>query len=256
MDFLQSLVVDVGECIYCGAREGVLSDEHVVPYALKGTWILKHASCESCRKITSLFERRVLRGPYLLARTVLKLPTRHKKQRPKTFTVETKKGDAVVTHELGTGQFPATVFFLQFAPPACTSQASSQSGINCSGAYLYQLSGPTLDEFAKQNLADAVLVRHEIKPVDFARMIAKIAYGFCVFKYGSVLREKSFVLPAILGQENDIGRWVGCDGERHLSSSNTLHVVETAENNGLILARVKLFSFLDSPEYLVVVGRL
>ena len=35
----------VGECIYCGARAG-LSDEHIVPYALGGTFFLPLASCQ------------------------------------------------------------------------------------------------------------------------------------------------------------------------------------------------------------------
>lgn len=46
----------VGYCIYCGSKEGTLSAEHIVAYALGGKWILPRASCEECGKMTSKTE--------------------------------------------------------------------------------------------------------------------------------------------------------------------------------------------------------
>jgi 5-methylcytosine-specific restriction endonuclease McrA len=35
----------IGVCIYCRDAASDLSDEHIVPYALNGNWILPKASC-------------------------------------------------------------------------------------------------------------------------------------------------------------------------------------------------------------------
>jgi 5-methylcytosine-specific restriction endonuclease McrA len=43
----------VGRCIYCGRSDVALTDEHVIPLALDGLWLLKDASCEACNAITT-----------------------------------------------------------------------------------------------------------------------------------------------------------------------------------------------------------
>ena len=67
--------------------------------------------------------------------------------------------------------------------------------------------------------------------------------------------KEGYVLPAILGESNDVGRWVGCDGREQITGPNYLHGVRTAVVNGDILARVRLFAQFGAPEYLVLVGK-
>jgi len=64
----QEIVAEIGECVYCGAKEN-LANEHIVPLALGGNLVLQNASCRSCAKITGKFEQRVLRGFMMDART-------------------------------------------------------------------------------------------------------------------------------------------------------------------------------------------
>jgi len=76
-------------CIYCGAKEN-LSDEHIIPKALGGRWILPQASCSGCSAITSAFEgvcARPILGPL---RLYYGFPTRRKKSRPKTMPLKVK----------------------------------------------------------------------------------------------------------------------------------------------------------------------
>jgi len=42
-----------GKCIYCGASDVKLSDEHIVPLAFGGQHVIQEASCSDCAKITS-----------------------------------------------------------------------------------------------------------------------------------------------------------------------------------------------------------
>ena len=74
---------EVGRCIYCGASEGKLSDEHVTPFGLNGRLVLLKASCEKCARITSSVERRILRGMLFAARAELGTRSRGSSRRAK-----------------------------------------------------------------------------------------------------------------------------------------------------------------------------
>ncbi len=71
-----------GRCIYCGATEGRLSDEHIIPCSLGGLLVIEKASCLACAKITCNFEGAVARSLSGNFRMRYKLPTRRPKQRP------------------------------------------------------------------------------------------------------------------------------------------------------------------------------
>jgi hypothetical protein len=88
--FLMRRYEPIGTCIYCGAVED-LRDEHIIPKALNGGWILPKASCRSCEAITSKFEMKVLRGPLWLPRRALNLQTRHRDRQPESFPVSQSK---------------------------------------------------------------------------------------------------------------------------------------------------------------------
>lgn len=52
----------MNRCIYCGATDSPLTDEHILPDGLGGTHELLQASCEACAKlINKEFESWVLR---------------------------------------------------------------------------------------------------------------------------------------------------------------------------------------------------
>jgi hypothetical protein len=91
----------------------------------------------------------------------------------------------------------------------------------------------------------------------YAQLVAKIGYGLAVERVGLGGIEQAFVIPGILGKSNDLGRWVGCDGQKALSSKKH-HLFATRFNitNGIITVRVKLFASADGTEYIVVVGRI
>ena len=72
-----------GACIYCGARDCRLADEHVVPYSLGGQRILEGASCDLCADITKKFEQDVARDMWAAPRNSYNAPSRRKKLREK-----------------------------------------------------------------------------------------------------------------------------------------------------------------------------
>ena len=88
--------------------------------------------------------------------------------------------------------------------------------------------------------------------------MAKVAYGFVVWQLGLEGIKSDYVLPAILGQKNDIGMWVGCDGDGDKISTAaeffeiSLNFIDTPKRD--ILVEIKLIGPLSTPNYLVVVG--
>jgi HNH endonuclease len=70
-----------GACIYCGATGVRLTNEHIVPFSLGGSHVIREASCLRCANTTKKFEQRVARDLWGDARTSYNAPTRRKRER-------------------------------------------------------------------------------------------------------------------------------------------------------------------------------
>ena len=119
----------VGSCVYCGSTDG-LSDEHVVPLGLGGTWKLLEASCPRCRDATSLLELRVLRQHFHALRTVTGMPTRRKGERPSRLRQDVTVAGERLSLSLSKDEHPAPILFQVFGPPAALLGATSTEGLS------------------------------------------------------------------------------------------------------------------------------
>lgn len=246
----------VGRCIYCGTSEVKLRNEHIVPYALNGKWQLLKASCPRCAEITSAFERDVCRTTLLVPRLLLGMRTRHKKRRPRTFPITILLDGKTHVIQVPPEQHYISMFLPIFVPPAYLSHAPYDMGIGLIGADL-RLRGLTFPELDAKYGKGKWRFRIEYgEVVAFARMIAKIGYGFAVPHVGGVDGfDEVYVLPAILGKKDDVGRWVGCVGGKPRNVERGLHAIWTSIVGNEVHAFVRLFMQFDAPEYVVVVGR-
>jgi hypothetical protein len=69
-----------GQCIFCGAKDVNLTDEHILPYFIGGSHIINDSGCKLFTKITSRFERDVAKGLWDDARNAYNAPSRRKKK--------------------------------------------------------------------------------------------------------------------------------------------------------------------------------
>jgi hypothetical protein len=76
------------QCIYCGRTDEPLTKEHIIPFSLGGTLVLRQASCIVHSKLTSKLEKVVSQQMYGIYRDVENVPTRHKER--KKFRVNGK----------------------------------------------------------------------------------------------------------------------------------------------------------------------
>jgi hypothetical protein len=247
-------VTRIGRCIYCGTTKGKLSEEHITPYGLSGLLVLLEASCELCAKITSALEAKILNGMFA-ARAALRTRTRRPKDRvaPHPMLVERQgqieRVDAVWQDHWKVIRLPI------FPLPASIDGRRYVSGIECTSMDVFEL-GERWEEIAKRHRADKVLPPG-YSAEEFARFVAKMAYGYAVERYGLKAFERVYVLPAILGESDDIGRWVGCPDRREfpVRQCNVSVGFKIIPQDDLVV-RIKMFPQFDGAEYVVVVGKV
>jgi hypothetical protein len=249
----------IGQCIYCGSTAD-LTDEHVVPYGLAGDrLILEKASCQSCARITSRLERDVLRGFMLRARTVVGLPTRRRKQRPKTFTLEAGDGHKMQTFALPVADYPAFLQLPRLVSPGFLTGRPYADGVSFDGCDILHF-GKDPSQVAKELDVRTIQVTDCVDVPAFARMLAKIGYAFAVFERGPFPLGEVPVLPLILGEVNKGSAWVGsAEYQTEMEKRGAPWVLGTYEGTRLdervVVARVKHFANAGAIGYEVVVRR-
>ena len=248
----------VGRCIYCKSSTPPLSDEHTVPYGFNGESVLQEASCKKCADSTSAFETHVLRDTLFAARAALGAKTRRRKKREEQRSMYVlRNGEEHKIHAPWQEHWkiiPLPVF----EPPAFLDGREYKGGVEARRMDITWV-GESPQEIAKLHNADDVLfkMRNPLRLAQsFAKLLAKIAYSSAVWHFGMAGVQEPFVVPAILGIRDDIGMWVGCDGQRIMGTTFNLWHTKFEIARGLILARIKLFAQADGTEYLVIVGQV
>ncbi len=247
----------VGRCIYCGDTSR-LSREHILPFGLSGTAELPDASCERCRKITGQIEQIVLRGPMWAVRVYRRLKSRTKhEEAPRTYALTVIRGGQEAVVSLPPDEYPILLPFPVFPSPAFIDPEGYRDGIRVKGITTISF-GTRPEEALKKLGADEVRISKDLKPVAFARMLAKIAYAWAAAEGQlDTLNGKSPVVPAILGETDDIGRWVGTLDRPSSSAAGALHelAIHQDTNRRMLIAEVRLFADSQAPSYGIILGR-
>jgi hypothetical protein len=251
----------VGACIYCGnTTTSKLSDEHIVPYALNGNWILQKATCEKCAYVTGqLIEQRVLRGELRHLRAALGFQTRRPSERPTLIRIQADGRDI----DVPINECPIMMHFITFPSPGILEGREPAPGINPIGNITISW-GPDPKQFAAQRGIKQLSGQSTLRPAEFGRMIAKIGYSWIIARFGLKSIAENFVNPVILGSSDRIGHLIGCvsvDVPKPLTANE--HVLQPvmykgggpSGDNSLLAVRVKLFADSSTPVYEVVIGR-
>lgn len=247
----------IGKCIYCGSTDN-LTREHIVPRGLGGPWLLLKASCKKCAKVTSGFERGVLGEFFILVRTKLGLPTYRPKNRPKTFPFLVTIGGKEKVLEVPVSDCPTLFMMPELEKPGYIRKDTQGKGMSVAGMSLHGKENEFREFKAKYNV-ESISYTRELR-TSFARVLAKIAYGMTVLQYGLDMIEETYVLPCIMDDKVDVGQWVGCEDPHKspalLPREQFLHRIDILIKKSEVGARIRLFANYQTPEYLVIVGRL
>lgn len=259
LDVLDNRQYDpVGHCIYCGAMNN-LQKEHILPFGLSGTATLPSSTCSKCATVTGEQERRVLRGFMYDLRIYLGLKSRSKyKNAPQEYPLTIIREGVQETVMLPLDEYPILLAFPVFSPPAFLNPSGYTNGIRIKSIETVSF-GPKPAEVLRNLGATSISQTQDQEPVSFARVIAKIAYALAAAK-GDIDKIKGdpLVLPAILGNTDDIGRWVGTLDYPRRVFDGQLHRIQIHEDcqKGLLIGDVQLFSNSPAPRYGVIIGIL
>ena len=255
----RGLFIKVNQCIYCGNEGPGLTDEHGIPLGLlpqgEPGLLLRNATCCSCAKLTSLFERSVLQRLWQPARAGLGLRSYRRRSRPKSYPLTIVRDSGAEDVFLPLDQYPATLQFIEYPPPAFLEGRSHNHGIMVNASRLIQVAGPPLRELAERFSASSFQFKSDFEGLTYERLLLKIAYCFVIAELGLGSLEETYILSSILGDSEEIGTWLGCDGETQLNSSG-FHCVSISVIGREIICRVRLFSRFPTPEYVIGIGKL
>jgi hypothetical protein len=252
----------VGSCIYCGSRDD-LTDEHIIPAALGGNYVLPQASCKECNKITSKFEREVLRGFMWEARVAANFPTRRPKERPDLLPLEIERDGKYETVQIAASDHPGFLDLPLLAPPGVLVARPPTRGVMIQG-HERLLFGKHPGEVLKQLGASAMQATFNWDVTAFAKLLAKIAYGMAVAELGVQPLEQIKVLPLIRGEADDASTWIGSEvfrlrieEKRPTHAAALMRVPDPGEKFAdLLCAQVKLFAPSGATGYRVVLRRM
>jgi hypothetical protein len=245
----------VGRCIYCGTTHGVLTDEHIIPLGLGGKHILPKASCsETCNPITGRFEGVVQRTIYGDFRMRQKLPTRHKKDRPKLRTIQTADG----AKQVPTDEFPAPMWVYHFG--ICGLLLNAPPTLDVSNGTVSTMTEHRLESYIAEHKWDARL-KMTYQPNEFRRMILKAGYGFAVAVLGYDGFHRTSI-PYIMKPGANLSYLVGQNTKIEPPVIDGWHVPQIYFRKSSVptlmhvVAEIRLFGSLPTPTYHAVVGQI
>jgi hypothetical protein len=246
----------IGRCIYCGTDADPLSDEHIIPSALNGEWVLNAASCQRCADVTSHIELRLLRGEFLPIRAKLALRTRRPKQRPSSYSFKYERAGQVWVVDLPIEKHPGAIALPVFGIPGhLDKECPDRTSLDTIRIALLR---PGKEEF--RGVSELLGAEHfTTKWPDeelFARFIGKIAYGFAVGCVGLNAIETAYILPAVMGVDAGIGTWVGCPVKYYNIDAEGFHAITLERVGNELRAYVRLFAQFGAPEYVAIIGTL
>jgi hypothetical protein len=252
MDFFASQNARrAGRCIYCGRSSGKLSREHVVPYGLNGPWVLLDASCAACARVTAQFERTVLQELWPMARHILGLQTRRKRDAKQPWPIVIERGDRQEEVLVAPDQCP-----LYLPSPRLRSLRDPSTSEDPDPMLEFRhIAGPTLQQTGSSHDAEFVGARLRYRPHDFRRLLAKV--GVCAVVYSLGLEPLAdSALPAAIVDEAStfdsiVGAWAGKPVNPSGGGLHEMRVKTTGRDLHVI---VRLFAQFGAPEYHVDLG--
>ena len=253
-------------CIYCDAAEH-LHDEHIIPFALGGRWILPGASCGECGKKTSAFEgtcARTILGPL---RMLYDIRSRRRKKRPKTLPLKVRKtlGADWTTVEVNREEYPFLILLPLLELPddltgnvTAGERGAKTKNIWTRGAFGQLGVRPHLETLAKRFNVAELMPTGEVDVPSFCLLLAKVAHSYATAKMG-VGNFEPF-LPQIIttGDLSNCVQFIGGILDQE-PETNNLHEVSFEREiapPGIVAVRIRLLACLGTPTYFVSAGRI
>lgn len=241
--------------MYCGSN-GKLEDEHVLPYGLCGNRaILPASSCRACAAITGATEAKVLRGNFRGLRERFSLPSRSK-ERPRKLPLFCVNDDESAKVMVDVEHYPVTLILPVFSGPRIASfpEMLGRDGLPWGQTIGWDF-GVLNSKYGIESFAS-----NSIDGWSFARMLAKIAHSDAAARIG-LENFEPLLTDLILRDDIEPSTLIGTFAKieepvgDHFTHQISCHEI-TAAGVRYLVSKIRLFSDLGAPTYLVTAGVL
>jgi hypothetical protein len=248
-------IASKGACIYCGATDLELTDEHVVPFSLGGAHIIVDGSCLDCADVTKRFEQDVAREMWGDARISYDAPSRRKKQR-KTHIRLTDPKNPSRSIKVPYRDYPAPMLFYRMGRAGLLQGLPEMVDISAAWKLEMLSDGEKNKEFERM-YGMPLTARFRHVPDSFARMLAKVGYGQVL----SSLDPGDFrpiCVPYVLGDKKNLSYIVGGKLSPDPLDAGMGYVMKTVgfgtPDRLMLVAELRLLANNHVPTFHVIVG--
>ncbi len=245
-----------GVCIYCRATNLPLSDEHIVPYSLGGSHVLRKASCARCADITKKFEQEVARDLWGVARTAFNAPSRRKKERQKRLVMPDPSGRGKV-FAIPAEEYPAGFVFYKMAQAGLLQGLPPDVDVSGRWKMVVIDDDERRRRFLGKHPAKKLTLHFRHVPQEFGRLLAKIGYGQVLTQLDP-WEFRQICVPYILGQKSNVSHIVGGTHDDQAPEPDNGYSLGTTgfgtTEKIILVALVRLLANTHAPAYHVVVG--
>lgn len=252
----------IGFCIYCGARDGELTEEHIVPFGLRGRWVLPFASCKKCECVTGRLENDVLQklfGNFRYKTGAFPARKGKGKKRRTTFRLHIESEDASgPTIDIPVKNFPLCLFIpFRYGPPLLFPEMPDDDQV------WRWIDDDELKRFVedrkKEGVATGSFLAAELDLRKFYRMLAKAAhaYAYAVLSPASIEEFSLHLNDIILVGSGNITPYIGAAPGIEPPSKFMNDIRLDAMRRGTkeyLVSRVRILSPLSTPTFFVIVG--
>jgi hypothetical protein len=201
----------IGQCIYCGTREGPLSKEHISASALGGVATLPKASCRTCADVTSRFEGRVARDMFGELRIKQNYPSRRKELRPTELPAKFFNSDGEPRlAKLLVSDYPVLVPQVAFMEPPGILEGRIPTGGHPAIDLGSSVDPQDLARAHKALDAPTVALRMHLDWTAYCQTLAKTAHSL-VCAVSGVKGWEPFLPPLLRLETNCFSHYIGSD---------------------------------------------
>jgi hypothetical protein len=260
----------VGHCIYCPAYPKNPTKEHIIPFGLADdSLVLPRASCSDCQKKTHEAETACMRATWWPFRTHIGAPSRGK-EHPSSFEMT-----YALAHDLPSGiqlsnttkekrapkDFPFIFSALRLHPPGLLVGRDPNAHVDVDVWSTYD--DEMLAEVRRRatglprNLGIAAQIA-QINPPLFGRMLAKIAHGYAAAELG-LHAFKHDITRIVRNEPTRTTHWIGGTYELPPPAPHLHNIrwrIQAVNRINYVIVDLRLFAFMGSPQYHIVVGEL
>ena len=245
-----------GACIYCGAIDAELSDEHIVPYSLGGSHVLRKASCDRCADITKKFEQKVARDLWGEARIAFDAPSRRKSLRAQKLNMS-DQGRRERKLTIPVAEYPAGFVFYKMGQAGLLQGLPPDVDVSDNWQLVVIDDDQRRKNFLEKYPTRKLTLSFRHVPHEFGQLMAKIGYGHVLTQ----LDPSDFrpvCIPYILGHEANVSYLVGGTLEEQVPEQDIGYSLRTvgfgSADRIMLVALIRLMSNTCAPAYHVVVG--